>query len=107
MRLWPKNVTAAKLAELSLCVLSLSVALPGSVALFKQQSMLTREQIDPELRDTKQAIKVDDKVQIKEISLIPTTPPATTKSEPAKDAKEESVPAKDELVQEFYFNKGM
>jgi len=37
---WPRNSTVAKLAELGLCVLSLSLALPGSVALFKQQSML-------------------------------------------------------------------
>ena len=43
LNLWPKNSTMAKLMELTLCVLSLSVALPGSVALFKQQSMLTRE----------------------------------------------------------------
>ena len=41
--IWPRNVTLAKFAELGLCVLSLSVALPGSVALFKQQSMLTRD----------------------------------------------------------------
>jgi len=33
---WPKNTTLAKLTELSLCVLALSVALPGSVALYKQ-----------------------------------------------------------------------
>ena len=33
---WPKNNNVAKLGELSLCILSLSVALPGSVALFKQ-----------------------------------------------------------------------
>ena len=50
--LWPRNTTLSKLAELTLCILSLSVALPASVALFKQQSMLTRDQIDPELRET-------------------------------------------------------
>ena len=35
MRVWPSNTTMAKLCELTLCVLALSVALPGSVALFK------------------------------------------------------------------------
>ena len=43
MRMWPRNQTFGKLLELTLCVMSLSVALPGSVALFKQQSMLKRE----------------------------------------------------------------
>jgi len=52
MGLWPKNTTLAKLTELTLCVLSLSVALPVSVALFKQQSMLTRDKIDVELQKT-------------------------------------------------------
>jgi len=53
MGLWPRHTTLGKLTELTLCVLALSVALPGSVALFKQQSMLTRAQIEPELKDLK------------------------------------------------------
>ena len=72
MGLWPKNTTLAKLTELTLCVLSLSVALPGSVALFKQQSMLTRDKIDIELQKTTVERKDPfSAAYIKEISIKP------------------------------------
>ena len=36
MNVWPKNTFVSKITELSLCIMSLCVALPLSVALFKQ-----------------------------------------------------------------------
>lgn len=87
---WPKNSTLAKLTELSLCVLSLSVALPGSVALYKQQSMLTRDQIDEELRETK-VKKVESKtIEVKEIPLgLPSKPKQIKKTDFAQQKKTE------------------
>ena len=51
LRLWPKNMKLSKLIELSLCICSLSFALPMSIALFQQQACLTRDQIDEEFRE--------------------------------------------------------
>ena len=48
MRLLPKNQTALKGIELTLCICSLTFALPMSIALFQQRAMLTRDQIEEE-----------------------------------------------------------
>ena len=59
LRLWPKNLAAGKFLELTLCICSLTFALPMSIALFEQRAMIKREDIDPELRELK-AIKYDE-----------------------------------------------
>ena len=88
--IWPLNVTLAKLSELSLCVLSLCVALPGSVAMFKQDSMLTREHIDEGMKN----LSVDQF-------------DALLGSQAKKTEGEKKEEKKVELVEEFYFNKGL
>lgn len=67
MRLLPKNQTALKGLELTLCVCSLTFALPMSIALFEQRAMLTRDQIEEEdLKNLKYAqFKRDDGKVIK------------------------------------------
>ena len=59
----------SKFLELGLCAISLGVALPMSVALFQQRGMITKDEIEENLRDIKNE--------------------------------------QGELVQEFYFNKGL
>ena len=44
----PKGPNGAKILELFLCGLSLTFALPMSIALFKQDAVLEREQMDEE-----------------------------------------------------------
>ena len=111
--LWPRNSTMAKLTELSLCVLSLCVALPSSVALYKQQSMLTREQIDPELRETpvqEAPVKRTVVSEIKDLGQKASTEkPAegAGKSTDEKASPDESAEKKVVYVNEFYFNKGL
>lgn len=52
MRLWPtRRIYVAKLLELSLCAISLTVALPMSVAMFKQRGIVSREEVEEELRE--------------------------------------------------------
>lgn len=52
LRLWPtRRLYIAKLLELSLCAVSLTVALPMSVAMFKQRGVVTREEVEEELRE--------------------------------------------------------
>ncbi|CDW90303.1 sideroflexin 5 [Stylonychia lemnae] len=51
--LWPKRARLANLIELILCACSLTVALPMSVALFNQRSMLPRESLEAEFQDLK------------------------------------------------------
>ena len=46
--MFPKNVLAAKVLEVSLCTASLSVALPMSIALFKQRSSMSVDQLEVE-----------------------------------------------------------
>jgi hypothetical protein len=41
----------ARVFELILCTVALTVALPMSVALFQQRGMLTREDIEEEIRE--------------------------------------------------------
>jgi hypothetical protein len=59
----------SKFLELGLCAISLGVALPMSVALFQQRGMITKDEIEVNLREFKNE--------------------------------------QGELVQEFYFNKGL
>ena len=59
----------SKFLELGLCVISLGVALPMSVALFQQRGIINKDEIEENLREIKNE--------------------------------------KGELVQEFYFNKGL
>jgi sideroflexin-5 len=60
--LWPRNLAASKVLETGLCALSLSVALPMSVALFQQKSMAHCESLEEEFREVRdeegQIIKV-------------------------------------------------
>jgi len=49
----PKGPNAAKAIELILCGVSLTFALPMSIALFEQHASLDRELIDDELKETK------------------------------------------------------
>jgi hypothetical protein len=53
MRLWPKNLAAAKAIELTLCICSLTFALPMSIALFEQRASLSRDDIDEGLKELK------------------------------------------------------
>lgn len=57
MRLMPKSTTAQKLIELTLCILSLTVALPMSVALFEQQSHLNRLDLEEQFHNVEREIK--------------------------------------------------
>lgn len=45
-RLWPKNTIMAKIFELSLVTFSLSVGLPGSIALFEQKCKIDRSKLE-------------------------------------------------------------
>lgn len=106
--------------------MSLCVALPASVALFKQESMLTRDQIDPELREINVKTLASSKDQILTNGLKETTSPkddspedsskeTTTPKDGQKTAEEANAPTtttalkdeKVEFVEEFYFNKGL
>jgi hypothetical protein len=44
--LWPKSTTAGKLIEFGLCITSLAIALPASIALFKSRASLPVEQME-------------------------------------------------------------
>lgn len=60
--MWPRNLVAGKVLETGLCALSLSVALPMSVALFQQKSTALCESLEEEFREVRdeqgQLIKV-------------------------------------------------
>ncbi len=49
LRLWPRRPIPSKMLELILCTMSLTLALPMSVALFQQRGMIPNEKIDKEL----------------------------------------------------------
>ena len=51
--MWPRQVMASKLLELTLCIGSLTVALPMSIALFKQRSQLKLEDLESEFKELK------------------------------------------------------
>lgn len=51
--LFPKHVVGGKLVEAALCVFSLSVALPMSIALFQQESSTALDKLEEEFRDLK------------------------------------------------------
>ena len=53
LRLWPKNLAAGKAIELTLCICSLTFALPMSIALFEQKASLARDDIDDSLKELK------------------------------------------------------
>lgn len=50
LRIMPKNIFLNRALEISLIVMSLTFALPMSIALFEQKSKLTRAQIDKNLK---------------------------------------------------------
>jgi len=53
-RLWPHKVPAAgKLIELALCCMSLTVALPLSIAMFRQRSVLSVDNMEEEFKELK------------------------------------------------------
>jgi hypothetical protein len=52
--LFPKHVVAGKLLEATLCCISLSVALPMSVALFQQRSSASIDKLEEEFRSLKE-----------------------------------------------------
>jgi len=71
--------------------------------------MLTRDQIDEELRETK-VKKVESKtIEVKEIPLgLPSKPKQVKKPEFTQQTKtEEKEIESEEFVQEFFFNKGL
>ncbi|TNV86496.1 hypothetical protein FGO68_gene16303 [Halteria grandinella] len=51
LRIWPRNTYATKFLELSFCAIALTVALPMSVALFQQRGMITRDEVDEDIRE--------------------------------------------------------
>ena len=51
--LFPKNLVAGKLIETALCCVSLSVALPMSIALFHQRSSTVVDCLEEEFRQLK------------------------------------------------------
>jgi len=53
MKLWPRNNTLAKLLELTLCGISLTLALPMSIALFNQRSKIDRSKLEAEFQNIK------------------------------------------------------
>eukprot|EP00347_Sterkiella_histriomuscorum_P004262 403361121 len=55
MHLWPKGRVASKTLELLFCTMSLTVALPLSVAMFKQRGMINYDEIEEELKEIKNA----------------------------------------------------
>ena len=56
LRLWPRNMLLAKLFELSLVTISLTFALPASVAMFEQRSKMHRLKLEPEFHELKDAL---------------------------------------------------
>lgn len=70
LRLWPRNRLLSKIFELSLVTISLTFALPMSVAMFEQRSRMHRLALETEFHEIK-----DEK--------------------------------SGEIVQDFYFNKGL
>lgn len=62
--LFPKNALAAKMLEVALCTASLSVALPMSIALFKQRTSMTVEELEVEFQNLKNEKSND---QIREV----------------------------------------
>ena len=80
LNLWPKRMLLSKFAELSLCTLSLCVALPWSIALFNQRAVLRSNQIDYDLRNRK----------VKEF-----------------EKEKAGTPEGNQYIEEFYFNKGL
>lgn len=53
LKMVPKNSVAAKLLEASLCILSLTVSLPASVALFKQRAEVEAKDLEESFWDVK------------------------------------------------------
>ena len=53
LRLMPKHQILRNTLELSFCTLSLLVGLPLSVALFKQQSVIKKEDLEPAFHNVK------------------------------------------------------
>lgn len=85
-RLMPKNANARKILELTLCICSLSFALPMSIALFKQRTYIDRANIDEELKNLKSESYKPENFGIE------------------KEGDDKTQP---ELVERFYFNKGL
>jgi hypothetical protein len=54
--LWPKSAKAGKLLEFGLCITSLAIALPASIALFKSRASLPVEECEEKFWD----LKTDD-----------------------------------------------
>lgn len=52
-RIWPKNPVLSKLTEASLCICSLTFALPMSIALFQQRSQISSEELEMEFKAIK------------------------------------------------------
>ena len=121
VRLWPKNAHAGKLIEMTLCMCSLTFALPMSIALFKQRAVIDRAGIDENLK----YLKIEDFKRVDQIDYV-------AKSEAREKAKKAAEAAKKKLakkakssesttdsekegesddtkqyVQKFYFNKGL
>jgi sideroflexin-5 len=53
LRIWPRNIIISKFFELVLCAISLGVALPMSLAIFQQRGMITRDEIEENMREIK------------------------------------------------------
>ena len=50
LTIWPRRVWLAKLLEISLCAISLTYALPASVALFPNRGKITAQEVDEEIK---------------------------------------------------------
>lgn len=61
--MFPKNNVSAKMLEVILCTMSLTGALPFSIALFKSRSQINAEMLEEEFR----TLKTDSGVEIKEL----------------------------------------
>ena len=93
-RLMPKNVVLQKLIEMFLCVGTLTFALPMSIAIFKQRSMIPREQIDEELKylDASKFQDMGDKGRELRFGLPPlTNEKSTTESESSSEGEEAKI----------------
>ena len=53
MRMTPKNKVLRNTLELSFCTMGLLVGLPMSVALYKQQTVIKREELEPHFHEIK------------------------------------------------------
>jgi len=53
--LWPKNTTAGKMIEFGLCMTSLVLALPCSIALFKSRACLPVDEMEEKFQNLKTA----------------------------------------------------